>query len=356
MEEQLEKAKELQAKLQKLEILNVPDEEEPPSLFTINGVEVIPKKATGLIAAQKKSGKSNFAGLMMAASASTEHQMLNGAIRSNCGQINILYVDTEQPWRDARRTLRRCMKSAGYGYDEQWNQHGIKVYSVKDEEEQDRMLFIELAIKENKPDLVIIDGLADLIETINDEKDSKQLMAWMDAVANQYDCAVVGMLHLNFNNGKIGGWAGTQGYKKATDLFILKKDKKRGIFTVEHEGRGESAPDLSFKIFCPMDDKIGWWQSLNTGEIPNMTKEDAEKQELTELMAQAKLPCNNGQLVEWVKKAKKFTSKSPADRLLAKCKEYGILDSRKEGRYSIWFRVTKPDPDAEEQELPLSDD
>ena len=151
-----ERAKELQTMLPQLEILNVPNEQEPPSLF------------------QKKSGKSNFAGLLMSASASPEHQVLNGAIRSNGGQINILVADTEQPLRDARRTYRRVMKTAGYNYDEQWNEHGITTLTLKDiENEDDKKILIELAIQERHPQLVIIDGIGDLIKSINDEVDAK---------------------------------------------------------------------------------------------------------------------------------------------------------------------------------------
>ena len=50
-----EKIKSLLDKLSSIEITNVPDEQEPPSLFNINGVEVLPKDAVGIIAALKKS-------------------------------------------------------------------------------------------------------------------------------------------------------------------------------------------------------------------------------------------------------------------------------------------------------------
>ena len=81
--DQDEKIRNLQERLSQIEILNTTDEQEEPSLYTINGVEVLPPKTVGIVAAQKKSGKTNFAGLLMAASASHEHQVLNGAIRSN---------------------------------------------------------------------------------------------------------------------------------------------------------------------------------------------------------------------------------------------------------------------------------
>lgn len=352
--EREEKIRNLAEKLLSIEIQNVPDEQEPPSLFNINGVEVLPKDAVGIIAAQKKSGKSNFTGLLMAASASPNHQVLNGAIRSNEGKLKILNIDTEQPLRDARRTLRRIMKTAGYDYGEQWNTHGIVSLSVKDIEEADRMTIIELAIKKYEPQLVFVDGIADLIGSINDEREAKEVMAWMDYLSCEYDCAVVGMLHLNFNSGKIGGWAGTQANKKFTDSFILKKDKSNGFFTVEHEGRGESAPNLRFKIVCPYGQKVGWWETVDISSIPELTQEDAEEMELHNLMDAAPLPCTNTQLISWLMNVKRWTSKSPADKTLKKCKQYGILDSRREGRQSVWYVVTTPD--AQEQELNLSDD
>ena len=349
-----EKIKSLLDRLASIEITNVPDEQEPPSLFNINGVEVLPKDAVGIIAAQKKSGKSNFAGLLMAASASPNHQVLNGAIRSNEGKLKILNIDTEQPLRDARRTLRRIMKTAGYDYSEQWNTHGIVSLSVKDIEEADRIYIIELAVKKYEPQLVFVDGIADLIGSINDEREAKEVMAWVDYLSCKYNCAVVGMLHLNFNSGKIGGWAGTQANKKFTDSFILKKDRSNGFFTVEHEGRGESAPNLRFKIVCPFGQKVGWWEPVDISSIPELTQEDAEEMELRNLMDAAPLPCTNTQLISWLMNVKRWTSKSPADKTLKKCKQYGILDSRREGRQSVWYIVTTPD--AQEQELNLSDD
>lgn len=343
-----EKIKALLKALVSSEITNVPDEEEPPCLFNINGVEVLPKQAVAIIAAQKKSGKTNFSGLLMATCASPNHQVLNGAIRCNLDDVKVLNIDTEQPLRDARRTLRRVMKTIGYDYDEQWNKHNIVSVSVKDIDEADRKVVVELAVKKHKPQLLFIDGIADLIPSINDETASKELMSWLDYLSCTYDCAVVGMLHLNYNSGKIGGWAGTMANKKFTDCFLLKKSKASGYFTVEHEGRGESAPDLRFKIVCPIGDKIGWWEPVDEA-IPELTKEDSEEMELRKLMNKAPLPCSNANLITWLRQVKHWGSKSPADKLLKKCKQYGILNSRREGRQSVWFKVNPDEP----QETPL---
>lgn len=333
----------------KLLIENVADEAEPPALFNIYGVEVIPENAVSIIAAQKKSGKTNFAGLLMAASICPAGNVLGGAVRSNLGKLNILFADTEQPLKDARRTLRRMMKTAGYEYNEQWRAHQITAISVKDLGEAERQDAIEQAIQAVKPQLVFIDGIADLLPSVNDEQAAKDVMNWMDAVSNQYKCAVVGMLHLNFGSAKIGGWAGTMAAKKYTDYFALKKSARAsgGYFTVEHEGRGESAPDLRFKISCPPGDKIGHWENVDATEGEEMTKEDAENQALTELLQAAPLPCRNVQLIAWIMQTKHDPSKSKADKLLAKAKKLGILNSKKIGNQSVWFRPSEGEPQSE---------
>ena len=53
--------------LKAIEIMNCADEEEPQGLFMVGGVEVLPRQSVNIVAAQKKSGKTNLAGLLMAA-------------------------------------------------------------------------------------------------------------------------------------------------------------------------------------------------------------------------------------------------------------------------------------------------
>lgn len=336
--------RQLKETLQKAVISNAADEQEAPALFSIYGIDVLPRQTVALIAAQKKSGKTNFAGLLLSAAAAPDRQVLGGAVCckiDRAEEARVLVIDTEQPVKDFRRTLRRVMKTIGYGYDEQWADHGIVTISVKDCDEAQRRMLIELAAREYRPQMLIIDGIADLLPSINDEVASKGLMAWLDYLACQHDCAVVGMLHQNHNSDKVGGWAGTQAGKKVTDSFTLTKNAEGGYFTVTHEGRGQCAPKLSFRITCPPGDNIGWWESF-ADSIPEMTDEDRREQELRELADAAPLPCSNTVLTMWLMQ-QKHCSRAKACRICRECKERGLLATRREGRKSVWF---KPAADA----------
>lgn len=334
--------------LRQLEVHNVQDEEEPQPLFKIQGVCVMPRQSVALVAGQRKNGKSNFAALLMGTCVAQNRQLFDGAVQClEQGDMKVLYIDTEQPRRDTRRTLRRMMRTAGYDIAEAWDDHGVKVLSLKDIELTDRQGAVQAAVDIYRPALLIIDGLADLLRTINDENEARTLWQWLDQVACTYDCAVLGMLHQNHQSSKVGGWAGTQGVKKATDLFEVKKNREHNYFSVNHEGRGESAPRLQFFIAAGMGDNIGVWQPM-TDPLEVLTKEDMQRQELLTLLEDAPLPCNNRQLVRYIMDTRRYTSKSPADKLLRKAREMHLLDSRREGRNSVWFRTTSEEAETDE--------
>lgn len=349
-----EKLSQLAEAVRDNEVMNISDEEEKPSFYNINGVEVISPCALTMVTAQKKSGKSNFKGILIAAGLHEDSQILDGAVRSNLGRLTFLDIDTEQPLKDARRLLRRIMKTAGYEYNADWKQYGLHCISVKDYSAEDSRIMVELAIAAYKPQVVFVDGIADIMKSINSEQESIEIFKWLDYLSNQYECAVVGMLHLNFGTQKIGGWGGTQSGKKYSDGFMLTKSIGSGFFTVAHEGRGESAPDLRFRIECPPGDKIGWYAPVDAN-ISELSEEDQERAMLQELADAAPLPMRNKHLVQWLMNTKRWKSYSPAKKALRKMKGYGILDSKREGKSSVWFRPSAT-LDATEQPLSLDDD
>ena len=87
----------------------------------------------------------------------------------------------------------------------------------------------------------------------------------------------------------------------------------------------------------------------------NLSEEDQERAMYQELADAAPLPMRNKNLVVWLMNTKRWTSDSPAKKALRKMKEYGILDSKREGKSSIWFRPSDIQ-DATEVPLPLEED
>lgn len=340
-----EQYNEIARKLTACLIKNVPDEVESPALFSFNGVEVICKQALSLTSGWKKAGKTNMSGLLMTAAVSPNHEALNGQIKSLLGSIKIATLDTEQPLKDARRTYRRVMQTAGFPLNEEWTDHGIFNFSVKDFKESDVYIAAEVICKTIKPDLLIIDGIADIMQSINKEDEAKLVFKWAAWLAQEYDCAVMGMLHLNQGSDKIGGWAGTQAGKKYTDGFMMKKDK--GCFTIVHEGRGESAPDLRFRIEREVGDKYGRWIPVDSFEVDALDPEDRKMMEMENLATEMPLPCKRVPLINFVKQYYFVKGKPIKDetavRIIKDCRKCRLIDSKKEGRESVYFKTSNTD-------------
>ncbi len=317
-------------------VKNVADEDEPPCLYSIHGKDVLAKKTVALTDGKKKNGKSNWAGVLMAASVSAEHQVFNGAVRCKVeDELVCDHFDTEQPPKDIRRTLRRAMKTVGYEYDEEWTDHHINVISLKESDPDMRIRKIAQFVDLHRPDLVMVDNLGDLLPSINDEQKSNELISWLAELANTYNCSVVATLHKNEGNDKTSGWAGTVAGKKFSDSFSMKKNVKDGVthFTMTHEGRGEIVPDLNFKIVAPEGDDIGWWELDGTSESAP-SKEEKEVQyerKIRKLMKDAPVPCAKKELKKWICE-KIGKGGQTADRQIDKALKYNIFKTSKSSK------------------------
>lgn len=350
-------------------IFNLQDPEDGEALFNINGVEVISTKAFSLFSGQKKSGKSNFAGVLITAAVNSEGKALNGTVCSLRGKLKVLYCDTEQPKRDVKRLFRRVMKTAFDSYDIEWTETGIHVISLRDDDPgaeetkggaipTTRWGWLIEAAMEYKPDIIFIDGLADLLKSVNDEGESLALLKLIDRLASELNCAIVAMLHQNPGGTKITGWAGTNAGKKYSDGFSV--SKKNNCFTVEHEGRGKPTPSLTFQIACPEGDNVGWYASISQEEA-TMKREE----ELRRLLASATYPAYTSDMSKYIKqqaslcKYKGGTSDSSIARTLKEAVELGILNKEKIGkndRYSWKLKDDAKDNQPVQLQLSLDDD
>lgn len=331
------------AELKRLEIRNVSDESEPKALYTINGVPVLYPKSIAMVVAQKKSGKTNSIGLLMCASISFNHSVLDGCIKSSEGTIKILVFDTEQPDRDARQTLRRVMVTAGYDKSEQWDSHEIRSISLRNKSEKEMQTLILVGILRYEPKLVVIDGIADVVRDINNQTESKAMLQWMATLAEKFNCCILGALHLNPGTTKATGWLGTQGMKKFTDCIIM--TKKDGSFTLSHEGRGRSPQPVHFKIADADGDGIGKWESVATSTIEDVKRNVDNDRRAT--IADVKFPIAMTELAEIV--AKKREIKIPAARNYIKdsLEDGGYIERYKVGN-NVWFNLKGTDDGQQE--------
>jgi len=92
-------------------------------------------------------------------------------------------------------------------------------------------MIIEAALKKQseKPRVIFIDGVRDLLSNINDENQTSELITWIEKITNEYNAFIVLVLHLNKTDGNLRGHLGTELGNKSQTVIEVKLDEQAGI-------------------------------------------------------------------------------------------------------------------------------
>ena len=89
----------------------------------------------------------------------------------------------------------------------------------------ERLKCTEAVIQETRPDLVIIDGVADLMKNTNDIEESQALVTDIRRINAKYDCGIILILHCNWRDDKARGHLGTVLQHKSETVALLEHAK-----------------------------------------------------------------------------------------------------------------------------------
>ena len=110
------------------------------------------------------------------------------------------------------------------------------VFNVRGIGWEKRRELLTLAISEVKPDLVIVDGIKDLITDINDGTQATMVVEDQMGLAQTYNCCIVDVLHQNKSDTdrNMRGWIGTELTNKAFEAWACSIVPNTETFKVEH--------------------------------------------------------------------------------------------------------------------------
>ena len=275
------------------------DYPEPYYMLEYNGVPFSTIGGLGAISGQKKNGKSFVLTQLMAA------VLGNGCERTNLflpglkvpertleylgHEPRVLYVDTEMEKLNSAKVLRRVhwlcewdMKYPNERFNVLWLKNMPKDGDKRPYKQ--RYDLIRLAIDTLSPDIVFIDGLRDLLASINDEESGTQILDELASMAEERHMCIWNALHQNPNgktddDAKMRGWIGTELGNKVSDTLVSIKSKTASgvTFTVkQQDARGKDLDDWKFQV---TDDagNLGIPRITNSGfNLPSKSKEEAQ--------------------------------------------------------------------------------
>ena len=220
-------------------------EPEPEFLLEIDGVGVIPAGGLTLVTGAAKQGKTQWLAAMIATAISGQSF---GGMRCRNRVKSCLWIDTEQSRYDIGRTINRVYALAGIERGTASQAAGLHVLGLFELDPADRREAIEQAVLNIKPELLVIDGVRDLMHDFNSIDDTAALIEWQNWLRGSVPgMRLIEVLHTNPGGDKMRGHLGTELNNKLTDKFTVKKEN--GIFTVTHESRGrEITTPFAFAI------------------------------------------------------------------------------------------------------------
>ena len=146
------------------------------------------------LSGKAKSGKTFVSSILMALSYRSQVLSLE---RIEPKRLHVLWYDTEQSEESTQDILRSRIIPMTGRKESQFEMDGFDIFNVRAEDVDQRLPMLEVAVRQYHPDLVIVDGIRDLVADINDGVVAQNCIERLMRLASGERCCIVCILHQN---------------------------------------------------------------------------------------------------------------------------------------------------------------
>ena len=184
----------------------------------------------GLIIGKAKSRKSFF--ISIAVSTALGNDLILNRFKSYLPQDknDVIYFDTEQSKYYVQKAVKRICTQVN-----QPEPKNLQAFHLRSLAPSERLQFIEAEIySNNKIGFVVIDGIKDLVTSINDESEATMIASKLLKWTEERNIYILTVLHQNKSDTNARGHIGTELINKAqTVLSVTKAENDTNISIVE---------------------------------------------------------------------------------------------------------------------------
>lgn len=240
---------ELIAKLKKDRITADKELPEMEFLLKLFDVPCCPRGELVAFTGKAKSGKTFVMSMMMAAAATSQVLSFH---RTTFEPLQVLWLDTEQSDQSTQDILRNrlipMVCSDGGTFPEQ----AYDIFNVRTESWQERLPLLMAATDLCHPDLVVLDGVRDLVDDINNGQLAHEVTERLMKVAQQARCCIVCVIHQNkaAEDRTLRGSIGTELTNKAFEVYECEKlmPSRTFVLTQKHTRKYDIVDSLYFTV------------------------------------------------------------------------------------------------------------
>ena len=231
--------------LMRLDKCRITSDTEVPKVeyaFYVQGVGCMPLGDLCAIKAAPKNGKTTAIKKIVATVLSGE----SGPLSCNLNDPMILWWDSEQQMSDVKLIIEDIKKMTSLSY-KKIDGH-LKVYSLRKIDSKTMLEQLIAAIKAYRPDIVVIDGIAEFVDSVNDEVEAKKLIHQLMVASEEHHCAIICVLHENrAGNRDMKGHLGAMLTQKVA--VVLGCKKTGDLITVScTDSRHQGTPEWSIRF------------------------------------------------------------------------------------------------------------
>ena len=214
-------------------------------LYRWDGQPCFPRGELVAIAGKAKSGKTFFSSILMALSDSQEQlgiRQAEGVKRRPAffddedaeviDKYRVIWFDTEQSEESTYEIIaERIVRLMGHEEDRE----AFYAYNLRTMRKEERLDFMEGKIFAIQPDLIIFDGIRDVVKDINDWGEADAVLNRVSEWASNYSCCVVCILHQNksVEDHTLRGAIGSELMNKCYETYECEKDAEGYCFKVK---------------------------------------------------------------------------------------------------------------------------
>jgi len=318
------------------------DYDNPPdaskSLVAVNGVPLGTQDNLFCITGGEGTGKSNYVSAILARALAQQRLdaelTLGLEVTPNPRGLAVLHYDTEQSEAQLHKNLGKTLHRASLTAVPDFY-HSLYLASLS---RKDRLKLIQESMdifhhKHGGIHLVVIDGIADLIRSANDETESIAIVDELYRLAGIYNTCLIYVLHFVPSGIKLRGHIGSELQRKAAGILSIEKDNHPEYSVVKALKVRDGSPlDVPMMLF-------GWDKALDMhvyrGE---KSKEDKDRRKSSELLAVVRELFRTTNLLSYQELSEVLMREleikdRTAKKYIANIKEQGILSQDAQGNY-----------------------
>lgn len=257
----------------------------PPTAQQIISVNDVPLGTQGnllCITGGEGTGKSSYVAALIAGTirpAEAVVDTLGISVAPNRKEKAVLFYDTEQSEQQLYKNIENLLRRGGR---EEMPTY-FRAYCLTGMSRKERLQAIIQSMdtfhyQYQGIQLVVIDGIADLIKCANDEAESIAVVEELYRLAGIYKTCITTVLHFIPNGMKLRGHLGSELQRKAAAILSIEKDEEREMSVVKALKVRDGSPlDVPMMQFA-WDKATG--MHLYQGEKPREEKEKRKEKEL----------------------------------------------------------------------------